>query len=47
VRRSEYIFEAAVAARGRPFRRVTANAERILASAFLVARADMVALEYN
>jgi hypothetical protein len=44
-RRSEYIFDEAVAVRGRPLRRLPATAERTAVSAFFVKRIGMFALE--
>src|SRR5258707_2838853 len=44
VRRSEYIFDEAVAVRGRPLRRLPATAERTAVSAFFVERTGTFAL---
>jgi hypothetical protein len=46
-RRSEYILAEAVAARGRPLRRLLTAAERTVASVFFIARAGMAAPKCN
>ncbi|HUD85076.1 MAG TPA: hypothetical protein VMR17_01430, partial [Xanthobacteraceae bacterium] len=47
VRSSKYILDAAVAARGRPMRRLPAAMERTLVSVFFVARAGMFAFKID